>query len=141
MCLRVTSAVPGLIISGARWDVEYTGHLKGEGLVQSSADRRVFIMPRDAADVDGDTSVGEHNTVAQLTVFPNPTTETIQWNANGITLNGWVNITDMAGRTVLQSQVGAINPVLYVGGLTAGWYNLVLTTNNGTVQQARFLRQ
>jgi hypothetical protein len=99
------------------------------------------IMPRDAADVDGDTSVGEHNAVSQLIVFPNPSTETIQWNANGITLNGWVNITDMAGRTVLQSQVGTINPVLYVGGLTAGWYNLVLTTNNGTVQQARFLRQ
>ncbi len=49
MCLRVTSAVPGLIISGVRWDVEYTGHLKGEGFVQVSPDRRVFVMPRDAA--------------------------------------------------------------------------------------------
>ena len=49
MCPRVTSAVPGLIISGVRWDFEYTGHLKGEGLVQLSADRRVFIMPHDAA--------------------------------------------------------------------------------------------
>lgn len=99
------------------------------------------IMPRDAADVDGDTHVNEFSAVAPLTVFPNPTAETLQWNANGSTLNGWVNITDMTGRTVLQTQVGSINPVLYVGGLTAGWYNLVLTTPNGTVHHARFLRQ
>lgn len=99
------------------------------------------IMPRDANDVDSDTGVNEFSAVAPLTVFPNPTAETIQWNANGNTLNGWVNITDMTGRMVLQTQVGSIAPVLYVGGLTAGWYNLVLTTPNGTVHHARFLRQ
>ncbi len=99
------------------------------------------IMPRDAADVDGDTAVDELVAVAPLTVFPNPTAETIQWNATGDNLNGWVNITDMTGRMVMQTQVGSNTPVLYVGGLPAGWYNLVLTTNNGTVHQARFLRQ
>lgn len=99
------------------------------------------IMPRDADDVDGDTSVNEAQAFASLNVYPNPATETIQWSSNGTALAGWVNITDMSGRIVMQTQVGSLAPVLYVGGLTAGWYNLTLTDNNGMTHRARFLRQ
>jgi hypothetical protein len=49
MCLRVRSAVPGLIIVGVRWNEVYTSYLLGEGLAQLNSDRRVFVRPHDPA--------------------------------------------------------------------------------------------
>jgi hypothetical protein len=47
MCLRVRSAVPGLIIAGVRWNEVYTSYLLGEGLMQLNSDRRGLVRPHD----------------------------------------------------------------------------------------------
>ncbi|MCB2376862.1 T9SS type A sorting domain-containing protein [Hymenobacter sp. BT635] len=78
--------------------------------------------------------------MAALTVYPNPCRETLQL-ANLSMRTAQAEITDMTGRVVLLQTVGAAQPSLNTRTLTPGLYHLRLTTPEGDVSFARFVRE
>ena len=76
--------------------------------------------------------------VAHLTVYPNPCHETLVL-AN-LTSRAVAEVTDATGRVWLRQTVDPLKPQFDTRSLAAGLYHLRLTTPNGTVSLARFVR-
>ncbi|TGE13901.1 M1 family aminopeptidase [Hymenobacter elongatus] len=75
-----------------------------------------------------------------LAVYPNPCREVLQL-ANLTMRTAQAEVSDMTGRVVLRQTVGAAQSQLNTRTLAAGLYHLRLTTPEGAVSFARFVRE
>jgi aminopeptidase N len=79
-------------------------------------------------------------TMAALAVYPNPCREVLQL-ANLTMRSAQAEVADVTGRIVLRQTVGAAQSQLNTSALVPGLYHLRLTTPEGAVSLARFVRE
>ncbi|TGE24525.1 T9SS type A sorting domain-containing protein [Hymenobacter aquaticus] len=89
---------------------------------------------------DNTLSTKNAASMAAVTVYPNPCRETLRL-ANLTMRTAQAEITDVTGRVVLLRTVGAAQPTLDTRPLAPGLYHLRLTTPEGEVSFARFVRE
>lgn len=78
------------------------------------------------------------NTNASITAYPNPATETVNIQINGILkIEGEVSITDMLGRNVKKIKITDMHTVIGTEGMENGIYNVVYHTEGGNRLQTR----
>lgn len=78
--------------------------------------------------------------LASLNVYPNPCRETLRL-ANLTTRAAQAEVTDATGRVLLRQTVSAAQPQLDTHALASGLYHLRLTSAEGDVSLARFVRE
>ena len=78
--------------------------------------------------------------LAPLSVYPNPCHDVLQLNDLSLRA-AQAEVTDATGRVLLRQAVSAARPQLDTHALAPGLYHLRLTTAEGTVSLARFVRE
>lgn len=86
------------------------------------------IMPRDAADIEVVTGLGEE-AFGQVVAYPNPASDMLF--IDGLDSRAEVMLTDAAGRVVRLANVNGLREELDLSGVAAGSYVLQLRNANG----------
>ncbi|WP_110977751.1 M1 family aminopeptidase [Hymenobacter sediminis] len=89
--------------------------------------------------VERDANLKE-TTNLEFIVYPNPANAQL-WLANFSGTTAEAEVIDAVGRVVFRQRISAADPVLQTSVLAPGLYHLRLTTPDGQVSRARFIRQ